>query len=49
MKVGTQRSACEWKVLFNAILVRFVDQTSAPQAAAALGILGLQKMPLAGA
>ena len=35
--------------MFDAILVRFVYQASAAQPAPALGIFGLQKMPLAGA
>ena len=37
------------QVLFDAILVRWVDCGRAREAAAAFGILGLQEMPFAGA
>ena len=44
-----RESAGEWKVLFDAIFVGFVDPSGAAQAATPLGIFRLQKMPLAGA
>jgi hypothetical protein len=39
----------EWKVLFDAIHVRFVSDDCATEAATALGVLALQQVTLAGA